>query len=127
MKVPLEPYVPPPIVSQSIILTAGFILFLLAYLWPPLVLLVSYVVSLVIPYCFRLSDDSSVRRRAYHTFIHTADLPPSLRQVPDDIILEEGYWQNSRYVKSNLVNELQMLRKHLLTQSTEAWPCMQLP
>lgn len=52
--------------------------------------------SLVIPYCFRLSDDSSVRRRAYHTFIHTADLPPSLRQVPDDIILEEGYWQNSR-------------------------------
>ena len=97
-KTPIEPYEPPPVVSQSLILTIGFVLFLLAQIWPPLILLVAYVLSRLIPYSFRISDDAHVRRREYHTFLQNADLPLSLRQVPDDIVLEESYWQNSRYV-----------------------------
>jgi hypothetical protein len=128
-KTPLEPYEPPPVVSQSLILTVGFVLFLLAYIWPPLILLVAYLVSRLIPYSFRLSDDASVRRRDYHTFLQTADLPLSLRQVPDDVVLEERYWQNSRYVapKREIHIALCAPRSVALTPFLPkvAWPCSQ--
>lgn len=98
MKTPLQPYHPPSLISQSSILIVGFVSFLLAYLWPPLILLLAYLASLLIPYSFRVSDDPSVRRREFHTFIQNKELPLRLRQVPDNVTLEESYWQNSRYV-----------------------------
>jgi hypothetical protein len=45
-----KPYEPPPVVDQSTILIIGFLIFGLAVLWPPLILLVAYVVSKLVPY-----------------------------------------------------------------------------
>jgi hypothetical protein len=45
-----KPYEPPPVVDQSTVLIIGFLIFGLAVLWPPLILLVAYVVSKLVPY-----------------------------------------------------------------------------
>jgi hypothetical protein len=43
-------YEPPPVVDQSTVLIIGFLIFGLAVIWPPLILLVAYVVSKLVPY-----------------------------------------------------------------------------
>jgi hypothetical protein len=45
-----KPYEPPPVVDQSTVLIIGFLIFGLAVLWPPLILLVAYIVSKLVPY-----------------------------------------------------------------------------
>jgi hypothetical protein len=45
-----KPFEPAPIVDQPTILIIGFLIFGLAVLWPPLILLVAYVVSKLVPY-----------------------------------------------------------------------------
>jgi hypothetical protein len=45
-----KPYEPPPVIEQSTILIIGFLIFGLAVLWPPLILLVAYIVSKLVPY-----------------------------------------------------------------------------
>jgi hypothetical protein len=45
-----KPYEPPPVVDQSTVLIVGFLIFGLAVLWPPLILLVAYVASKLVPY-----------------------------------------------------------------------------
>jgi hypothetical protein len=45
-----KPYEPPPVIEQSTVLIIGFLIFGLAVLWPPLILLVAYVVSKLVPY-----------------------------------------------------------------------------
>jgi hypothetical protein len=45
-----KPYEPPPVVDQSTVLIIGFLIFGLAVLWPPLILLVAYVCSKLVPY-----------------------------------------------------------------------------
>jgi len=64
-----EPYEPPPIVTQSTVLAFGFFLFALASLWPPLILLVTYLLSKLVPYSFRINDDASTRRQLYREYV----------------------------------------------------------
>lgn len=93
-----QPYEPPPVVSQSIVLAIGFFLFILASLWPPLILLVAYVASKLIPYSFRINDDASRRRQLFQEFSNDDEFPETLKQFPSHLCLEESYWINSRYV-----------------------------
>jgi hypothetical protein len=95
----LEPYEPPPVVNQSTVLTFGFLIFGLAVLWPPLILLVAYIVSKLIPYSFRVNDDAAQRRLLCHDFhTDTEATPDSFRNIPNHIGYEEAYWVNQRYV-----------------------------
>lgn len=95
---PPRPYVPPPIVSHHIVMAIGFTLFVSAYLWLPSVLVLFYVASQVIPYTFRTTDEGSERRKAYQAFLQDETVPRELRSVPEDVVLEERYWTNARYV-----------------------------
>jgi hypothetical protein len=92
----LQIFVPPPLISKSAILTVGFGLFLLAYLWPPFILLLAYVASLFVPYAFRKTDEAHTRRVLYAEFMKNPKVPFELKRPPDDIILNEQYWVNSR-------------------------------
>lgn len=42
-------FVPPPVVKRSTIIAIGFALFFLALIWPPLLLMVTYVLSILVP------------------------------------------------------------------------------
>ena len=93
---PAAPYLPPPLVPQRVILGVGVACFLLAVLWPPLILLVAYIASKLIPYSFRVNDSATTRRHLFQRFKEEEDLPDDFRIVPDHIHLEESYWTNSR-------------------------------
>jgi hypothetical protein len=89
-------YDPPPMVDQQTILSFGLILFLLAMVWPPLVLIFSYVCSKLIPYSFRVNDEGSKRRQLFADFAQTEDLHPRFKEIPENICYEESYWVNQR-------------------------------
>ena len=96
-------YDPKPIVSQSSILLIGFILFILATIWPPLLLLVAYIASKLVPYSFRVNDDPAVRRRLFAEFASQAeDLPEAFKQPPKHLDVQHGYWTNKRYVRMDV-------------------------
>ena len=92
------PYDPAPVVDQSTILLAGFILFALAWIWPPLILLVAYIASKLIPYSFRVNDDPANRRRLFAEFAREDDLPDAFKHPPENLTVQHGYWTNRRYV-----------------------------
>lgn len=93
-------YVPQPVIYQSSILTCVVILLALAYIWPPLILVVSFIASRLIPYCFRTNDDATERRKLYQEFRHCKQnaewLPPEFCTTPSDIQMEEKYFINAR-------------------------------
>lgn len=92
-------YQPAPIVEQSIVLAAGLAIVALAYLWPPLLLLVAYLASKIVPYSFRTNDEGSSRRKLYREFCNEAeDLPERFANIRDYVNYTEGYWVNRRYV-----------------------------
>ena len=96
-----KPYVPPPVVDQSTVLAIGFFIFALAMIWPPLILLFTYVASKLLPYSFRVNDDPTKRRILFTEFAKDEDLPEDFRETPEEIHLEEGYRENARYVQSS--------------------------
>jgi hypothetical protein len=88
------PYVPPPMVQQSTIMVFG-----LAMIWPPLILLLTYLAAKLIPYSFRENDDPAVRRELFHQFSQEADhLPDRFKNIHRYVDCEESYWKNERYV-----------------------------
>jgi len=74
----------------------GLILFGIACIWPPLILLITLVVASVVPYSFRITDDASVRRRLWQEYKTKPTTLAEIRETPSDIVLEESYWINSR-------------------------------
>jgi hypothetical protein len=94
-----QPYVAPPVMDRSTILAAGFGIFVLAMIWPPLILLFAYIASKLIPYSFRENDDAAVRRILYAKFAsQDEDHPERFRNIRKYVNLEESYWTNERYV-----------------------------
>ena len=81
-------------VTGSKILTIGGLLFGLALIWPPLLLLVAAILSITIPYAYRENDSSESRRRLWTEFLKRDDLPVELKCTEVD--LEERYWTNGR-------------------------------
>lgn len=89
-------YAPPPLFSQASVLLVGFFVFILATIYPPLILLLAYIASKLIPYSFRVNDDAASRRRLFADFTKQDDLPDGFKRLPSYIQLEESYWVNSR-------------------------------
>lgn len=81
-------------ITGSKILAIGGLLFGLALIWPPLLLLVAAILSITIPYAFRENDGSEARRRLWTEFLKRDDLPVELKCTEVD--LEEMYWTNDR-------------------------------
>ena len=94
-----ELYDSPPLISRSTILYVGFVVFGLAYIWPPAILFIFYIASLFIPYAFRTNDNAVERRKQFKEFSTCKpDLPDNFRNIQNYINLTESYWENYRYV-----------------------------
>jgi len=85
---------PRPRITSIKILTIGGLIFGLALIWPPLLLLVSAILSITIPYAFRENDDGESRRRMWNEFVKKDDLPEELKCKEVD--MEERFWMNDR-------------------------------
>jgi hypothetical protein len=96
------PFIPPPLVPRSVILAFGFGIFVLALIWPPLILLVTYFVSVLVPYSFRKNDDPTSRRRMYQEFCSRTDVPACCKFPEKDVVSEKNYWVNARYVRMHV-------------------------
>ncbi|GMH55445.1 hypothetical protein TrRE_jg2046 [Triparma retinervis] len=83
-----------PTFSGSSILTAGFILFGLATIWPPLILICAFLTSKFLSYT-NLSNDEAPARRRWWASLKSSGLPPWLA-VPPSVDHRESYWVNSR-------------------------------
>ena len=91
-----DTYVADPLVGPTEILIAGFVLFALALVWPPLILVVAYLVSKLVPYCYRVTDDASKRRQLLTKFEEEDHVSAHLRVIPPDVNIEQKYWINGR-------------------------------
>lgn len=91
-----RPFDPPAIMHKWTVVSIGIGLFSLALFWPPLILVVTYVCSQIIPYAFRKNDDPTWRRKEWKKFIQRPDLPEQWKNQPNDIVYEESYWSNER-------------------------------
>ena len=89
-------YVAAPLIAPWTIRAIGATIFGLAYLWPPLILLATYLASFVLPDWFRVNDDSTARRRLVEEFLENDTFTTSFREVPDGVHVEESYWKNRR-------------------------------
>jgi alpha-beta hydrolase superfamily lysophospholipase len=87
---------PTPAIDKSTIWLAGAFIFALAILWPPLILVGTYFLSVFLPYSFRVNDDGASRRKLLDTFDKHDTLSGSRREVPENVRLENGYWTNDR-------------------------------
>jgi len=87
---------PPAKIGQGRVLLIGFLVFILASVWPPLILVVTFVLSRLIPYTFRVNDDGESRRKFHREFKQRTNTPKDFRIVPDDIVMKERYWVNER-------------------------------
>jgi hypothetical protein len=96
-----QPYDPPPMISKEAILLMGFILFGLAQLWPPMILLIAYLVAKLIPYSCRWNDYAAERRRLFQEFLTDPHAPEEFRIIPDYVDYQQSYWINDRYVVSS--------------------------
>jgi hypothetical protein len=97
-------FIPPPIIQRSAILATGFGIFVLALIWPPLILLITYFVSVLVPYSFRKNDDPTSRRRMYQEFLRQDDCLPASYKFPEkDVLCEEYYWVNARYARIHVI------------------------
>ena len=90
---------PKPSIERHTVVMVGVALFVLAMIWPPLILLVTYVATVLIPYSFRVNDNATARRQLLAKFEKEDTISASMREIPDDVNLKSSYWINSRYVK----------------------------
>jgi hypothetical protein len=97
-----------PVLDRGTILAVSVLVFGLANIWPPLILIAAYsICGLLIPYLFRENDSAAVRRELFAQFCQDQDecLPDRFRNIRNYVNLEESYWTNERYVLLRL-NEL---------------------
>jgi hypothetical protein len=92
----VDAYQSPPMVTQKTILMVGFAIYLAAQVWPPLILVVTYMASIFIPYAYRINDDASTRRKLVHQFEKEDQVAAVVRQLPEDVTFEESYWPTDR-------------------------------
>jgi acylglycerol lipase len=90
------PSIPRPRITSGKIFTIGGLLFVLALVWPPLLLIITAFLSITIPYAFRENDDGESRRLLWNEFAKRDDLPHAHELKCEDVALEENYWVNDR-------------------------------
>ena len=88
---------PMPAIAPSTVWIGGILVFVVARIWPPFLLVMTYGLSKFLPYAFRTNDDGESRRRLLDQFDKQDTLSHSRREWPEkDVTLETGYWTNSR-------------------------------
>ena len=85
---------PRPRFNSSTILSIGILSTALAVAKPYLLLILTAILSTIIPYAFRENDDGESRRRLWAEFEKRPDLPQEMKC--EDVDLEERYWTNNR-------------------------------
>ena len=80
--------------SSSWIIMIGFVVYYLALVYPPAILVVTVVLAKMIPYMYRKNDCPEARRKAWKQWVER-DAPP-IWHSPSDVIVEEKYWENGR-------------------------------
>jgi pimeloyl-ACP methyl ester carboxylesterase len=87
---------PPPLISSSTILGWGIFLFIVAKIWPPLLLVVTLIATKLIPYIFRVNDHGPSRRKMMKQFLR--DDPFAKQRMAmfpsNEVTVEESYWSN---------------------------------
>mmetsp|Transcript_29039 Transcript_29039/g.54557 ORF Transcript_29039/g.54557 Transcript_29039/m.54557 type:complete len:428 (-) Transcript_29039:502-1785(-) len=93
-----DDFEPPPLIPPGTVVSIGCFVFLLAMLWPPLILVVTALAARVIPYCYRVNDSGASRRYMLHKFMN--EDPVAIRRQQsfptEDVELTSSYWTNSR-------------------------------
>lgn len=92
----IDSFAAPSTISATTIWMIGISLFLLAKIWPPLVLIATYAVAVFVPHNFRVNDDAVVRRQMMNQFEKEDEIAKHLRTIPSNVRLESGYWANER-------------------------------
>ena len=88
---------PIPAIEASTVWIGGIIVFVSAMIWPPLLLVVTYGLSMFLPYSFRTNDSGESRRRLLDQFDKQDTLSHSRHEWPTkDVTLETGYWTTNR-------------------------------
>jgi len=92
---------PAPRVSPNTVLATGFVFYMLATIWPPLIMFATYLLYQFIPYAFHVTDDATNRRKLWVEFEKRAlkengELKRNLFPDKEKVILEEKYWVNAR-------------------------------
>ena len=87
---------PPPLVTRGTVLALGVFMFVLAMIWPPLLLVLAYVASLVIPYSYRVNDEAAARRMMVHKFMQEDQISKDRSVLHENVDLQSGYWMNQR-------------------------------
>jgi hypothetical protein len=91
-----DSYVAPPLVSSNFILGCGTFVFALAVFYPAAILFVTFGLSQLIPYCFRITDEPTKRRMILRQFEREDQVSAKRREIPDDVDFQDRYWTNSR-------------------------------
>ena len=86
---------PRPSITSTLVISIGFGTFIIASIWPPILLVAATFLAAVVPQLFYQRDDGESRRRLYREFLKRDDLPEALKC--SDVDLDEKYWVNSRW------------------------------
>jgi acylglycerol lipase len=88
----------PPMISKGIIVGFGLLLFVLAMIWPPLILLVTFVASVVIPYSYCVNDNGDNRRMLMQHFNENDPVAIQRKKAfPDEHVkVTSNFWKNPR-------------------------------
>ena len=92
----VQTYEPPPLFSTTAVFVFGATIVLLSNIWSPLALVFVWCTARLQRYFFRVNDEPTARRRLLKEFQRKDQLTAPLRQVPNDIKVEEAYWVNRR-------------------------------
>jgi hypothetical protein len=101
-----------PFIGSTTVLSVGFVLYLGAILWPPILIVLTYILSKLLPYCFLWNDDAVRRRKLWRIMEIQAkreedgtnttytnfnkERRKNLFPDPKQVTLEEKYWVNER-------------------------------
>ena len=92
----VQTYEPPPLFSTTVVFVFGATIVLLSNIWTPLALVFVWCAARLQRYLFRINDEPTARRTLLKEFQRKDQLTAPLRQIPNDIKVEEAYWVNRR-------------------------------
>mmetsp|Transcript_9908 Transcript_9908/g.14309 ORF Transcript_9908/g.14309 Transcript_9908/m.14309 type:complete len:390 (-) Transcript_9908:94-1263(-) len=92
-----------PRISGNAVLAAGLCLYGMVLLWPPLTILVTFILYQIIPYSFREGDDAAERRKQWNDYLNEVKFNPDYKDLQgivfpnsSEVQLDESYWVNPR-------------------------------
>ena len=94
----MEPPIPKPRVSSTTILLGGLLTYVVAVTYPKVIILVTLILSRLIPYLFRVNDDGDSRRMLWTPWSVSEERPEEYQpeNIAKNVNLKESYWKNDR-------------------------------